>query len=1056
MCLERVSGTTWNALIEERIFRPLGMTASDTSVTAALKNPGLAGGYAWDADEKKLVHQPMRNVDAVAPAGAINSNVRDMVRWVQVQLGRGELGGARLLSRQQQAETWTKHVTVQGDVDYGLGWFLRTWEGHRVIEHAGGIDGFTAEIALLPDDGVGFVLLMNLFASPLQETSREIVFGTLLGEWSEETPAAPEDFQPYLGTYIGNFGQFKDAEFKVLVQGGNLAVDVPGQMVFELKPPDAEGRRAFALTDQIAVRFNRAEDGSAPSLAIFQNGYTFELLRRGTEAPVEIDLEAARRLAGTYRDEGLGDLSVLIRNNRLAVDIPGQMVYELYPPDARTSASSPGSRSPARRSSRSRREPIIDPMLAAFSLTAFAGALLLFLVQPMVGKMLLPRLGGSPAVWNTCMLFFQAALLAGYAWAHLLARIPRQGAQIALHGALLAVAAVALASGMAAGGDPPAEGSPAAWMLLTLARTIGLPFVAVAATAPLIQKWFAGTDDRRAADPYFLYAASNAGSLLGLLAYPLLVETLFDIGRQQAMWSAGFAVLAVLIVACGVMALRRRAAAIGTEGDSPLRGQPPRAASPREPAAAPAPASYFKYALLAFVPSSLMLAVTQHITTDVAAVPLLWVVPLAIYLLTCIFAFARHQLVGPLPWSRLLTATTIGVLAIAPTWNHIPVSVSLGMNLLLLFFGAMVCHGRLAAARPGASHLTGYYLAMAAGGACGGVFNALIAPQIFDGVFEYPLAIAAAFLLRDRASLGAARVRAVRWVNLGLDTVVVGLAAVAIPWMMSLPDMKVLAAGRTFFGVHRVAVDREGAWHTFFHGHILHNVQSLEHPRRPLAYFSALSGIGQVYLRLAGDPRLNSVGIVGLGAGAMSAWAQPGQEYTFFEIDPAIVRMASNRDYFTFLSDMPVEPRIVLGDGRLSLAREPDGRFGLFVVDAFSSDSIPVHMLTAEAIDLYFRKLEPRGLLALHVTNRYLDLTPLVRGLARERGLSVARWREEARVLEDDEGVKPSRWLILARGREPLERLLADPAWELLAPEPGDPVWTDRSSNLLAVLDWWQ
>ncbi len=681
-------------------------------------------------------------------------------------------------------------------------------------------------------------------------------------------------------------------------------------------------------------------------------------------------------------------------------------------------------------------------MLAAFSLTVFTGALLLFLVQPMVGKMLLPQLGGSPAVWNTCMLFFQAALLVGYAWAHLLARIPRKGAQIALHAALLGAAAVALASGLHTAGEPPAEGSPVWWLLVTLARSVGLPFVAVAATAPLIQKWFASTDDPRAADPYFLYAASNTGSLLGLLGYPLLVEPVLDIDRQQVMWSGTYVVLAMLIVSCGVLAMRRPGPVQAPAGDAP--------------APAPTPASYLSWIVLALVPSSLMLAVTQHITTDVAAVPLLWVVPLAIYLLTCIFAFSRRQLVGPQPWSRLLVATTVGVLVIAPTWNHIPVSVSLAMNLLLLFLGAMVCHGRLAAARPDARYLTGYYLAIAAGGALGGVFNALIAPQIFDGVFEYPLAIAAAFLLRDRACLGSARRAAVRWVNVGLDTVVVGLAAIAIPWMMSLPDMKVLEAGRTFFGVHRVAADRKGDWHHFFHGHILHNVQSREHPRRPLAYFSALSGVGQVYLRLAGDQRLNSVGIVGLGAGAMSAWAQPGQDYTFFEIDPAIVRMASNPDLFTFLSDMPVQPRIVLGDGRLSLAREPDGRFGLIVIDAFSSDSIPVHMLTAEAIDLYFRKLEPRGLLALHVTNRYLELTPLVRGLARERGLSVARWREEVRIGEDEDGIKPSRWLILAREREALDRLLADPAWEVLTPLPDDPVWTDRSSNLLAVVDWWQ
>jgi hypothetical protein len=450
-----------------------------------------------------------------------------------------------------------------------------------------------------------------------------------------------------------------------------------------------------------------------------------------------------------------------------------------------------------------------------------------------------------------------------------------------------------------------------------------------------------------------------------------------------------------------------------------------------------------------------MLAVTQHITTDVAAVPLLWVLPLAIYLLTYIFAFSRRQVVGTRHWSRLLMATALGGLAISPTWNMNPLTVNLGMSLLLLFLGAMVCHGRLAAARPSARHLTGYYLAISAGGVLGGAFNALIAPTIFNGIYEYPLAIAAAFLLRDRTALGPPWRRAIRWINLGLDLVVVALAAVAIPWMNRMYGWDVLMAERTFFGVHRVAADQDRMWFEFLHGNILHNLQSRQEPRLPMAYYSDQSGIGQLFLRMSGDPRLDDVGIVGLGAGAMGAWAQPGQHYTFFEIDPAIVRMARDRAFFTYLSDMRVEPRIVLGDGRLSLAHEPDGRLGLLVVDAFSSDSIPVHMLTAEAINLYFHKLQPDGLLALHVTNRYLYLTPLVRGMAREAGLVVTRWRDEDSVV-DGQGIRRSNWLILARNRQPLDRLLDDPSWETVASSPGDPIWTDRSSNLLAVLHWWR
>lgn len=333
------AGSDWDSLILTRIFVPLGMDESNTSYAAAQADPLMAEGYLWDEDKGELEHQPMRRVDAVGPAGSINSSVHDMSRWVLFQLGRGQIEGRRLLSEEMHAETWKKHIdlslgTLSGS--YGLGWFLGEWEGRPMVEHAGGIDGFTAEVAMLPDENVGMVMLTNQFGSPLQELSRKLVFRGLLGDISEAAGAVlAEDFEPYTGNYIANFGPFHDAVMKVLVKNDRLAVDVPGQMVFELQPPDAGGKRPFVLTDAVAVSFNRNERDEVYSLTFFQSGMEFEAIREGMEAPIEIDLAAVQDCLGVYRLEEQGlDLTALIQNNRLAIDHPGQMVYELRPPDA--------------------------------------------------------------------------------------------------------------------------------------------------------------------------------------------------------------------------------------------------------------------------------------------------------------------------------------------------------------------------------------------------------------------------------------------------------------------------------------------------------------------------------------------------------------------------------------------------------------------------------------------------------------------------------------------------------------------------------------------------
>lgn len=325
----------WDTLIATRFFEPLGMADSCTSYAAAKAHPSLSSGYIWKKEKSAHERQELRDIDNIAPAGSIYSSARDMAQWVRMQLGRGTFEGRELLSGAQHEQTWTRHTEVGGGVHYGLGWFLREWNGRRVVDHAGGIDGFTAEVALLPDEKLGFVLLMNLFGAPLAETSRGLVFDALVGEWTEDAaPAAMEDFTPYLGSYTANFGPFKDATFEVLVQNGRLAVDVPGQMVYELLPPDDDGRRTFAITDQIVVKFNRDDAGEVYSMFLYQAGFTFELLRKGCQYPLEIDLAAVQPYLGRYHSTVLKrDVTVLLRENRLAVDVPDQTAYELFPPD---------------------------------------------------------------------------------------------------------------------------------------------------------------------------------------------------------------------------------------------------------------------------------------------------------------------------------------------------------------------------------------------------------------------------------------------------------------------------------------------------------------------------------------------------------------------------------------------------------------------------------------------------------------------------------------------------------------------------------------------------
>ncbi len=750
-----------------------------------------------------------------------------------------------------------------------------------------------------------------------------------------------------------------------------------------------------------------------------------------------------------------------------------------------------------------------------YVLVTLLSALLLFTVEPMVAKMLLPLLGGSPAVWNTCMVFYQAVLLAGYAYAHLLTRRLNPRAQALTHAAVLALSMLALPLALPLGAAPRGEGSPIPWMLGTLALVAGAPFFVLSTTGPLLQRWFSGSGHARASDPYFLYAASNAGSLAGLLLYPLVIEPRWPLRAaaaagalsQSTLWSAGYAAFGVAAAACAVAAARSAgpaaAPAIAVEHDADD---------------APSWRRRLLWVLLALVPSSALLGTTQYVTSDIAAVPLLWVVPLAIYLLTFVLVFSPRWRVPARHSGTVLAVLAALVAASFMASTRGKGFLLLPLHLATLFAIGLTCHGRLAEERPRASRLTEFYLLVALGGALGGVFNALLAPAIFRSVAEYPIALAAACLLRPRWKEEASRApsRASRLLDLAVPLAFAGLllflqllrpapgnegswgvlavraggpALIALAligwrtrfalalsvllvggWMESAAPTASLHRERTFFGVHRVAttvglpfklVDaggretaRQVEFHVLIHGATRHGTQALDADLRgvPTTYYHPSGPLGQVFSELLPSPPPGEIGLVGLGAGTIAAYGLPGQRFTYFEIDPAVIRIARDPRFFTYLADSKAAIETVPGDGRLLLGREPDGKYGLIVLDAFSSDAIPVHLLTREAVELYLRKLSPDGILAVHLTNGFMNLAPVIGAVARSLDLAVfVRTDRVEAPKELFEGKDGSTWAVLARGPARLEVLARDPRWAAPGEDPRY-LWTDDYSNVLDVL----
>lgn len=710
-------------------------------------------------------------------------------------------------------------------------------------------------------------------------------------------------------------------------------------------------------------------------------------------------------------------------------------------------------------------------MTPLFSLAIFLGAGLLFLIQPMVGKLVLPRLGGSPATWNTCMVFFQAALLIGYAYAHGVQRWRSRVGQVALHAVVLGLPLLVLPIAVPAGWRPPAEGEPA-WALLGLLAMVALlPVAVLATTGPLMQAWYSRSGAARSADPYFLYAASNAGSFLGLLAYPFVLEPSLGLAQQGRVWTIGYGAYAILALTCGVaMARSGVAAAHPSEATAPeLRTD----VSWRD---------RLWWLACSMAPSCLLLGATQYIATDVGSAPLLWVLPLGLYLLTFVLAFGRigARLARPATWLFLPLGIAVGLSASIQIAFSVP--ALLGLHLSALLAGCLAAHTALAARRPGSDRLTEFYLIVALGGVLGGALNALVAPLVFSRVWEYPIALAAVvFVAAWPATVAERPIR--RW---GLAALVGAAGAWGLVGRGG--EGVELHRERTFFGVHvveEVHGIRVGQgpndvldlnYRLLKHGTTRHGAQvtAPDLARFPSAYYHPTGPIGSVMrigqdeayfegvrnaLVAAGEPApsrpdLTRVALVGMGVGAMAAYSRAGDEYTFFEIDPAVVRIASDPTLFTYLSQAKGRIETVLGDGRLTMAQQPDGRFGLIVLDAFSSDAIPAHLLTAEAFEMYGRKLAPGGIIAVHISNRHLDLRPVMASVAEAQGYFAIVWPDNLISPAAIRQMKTqSIWVAMARRVEDLRALDQPGTWTPLEPPPaGFRLWTDDYSNMLDVL----
>jgi len=669
-----------------------------------------------------------------------------------------------------------------------------------------------------------------------------------------------------------------------------------------------------------------------------------------------------------------------------------------------------------------------------YALTIFTSAFLLFLVQPLMAKQILPWFGGSAAVWTTCLVFFQFLLLAGYAYTDWTTRHLSARRQVTLHIVLLAVSLVTLPIIPDASWKPAGDEDPAWRILGLLAVTIGLPYFLLSTTGPLVQAWFARSFP--AGTVYRLFALSNFGSLLALVSYPFAVEPWITTVHQSWGWSAAYVAFAALCVGSAVYSLRAQPQAANAASTAPAQADGP----------PPGPLDYGRWLLLSAMGSLMLLAVTNHITHDIASVPFLWILPLTLYLLTFILCFEgrgwyrRTIFLGP-----LLVIVAAMAWALHKESGIMDIKQAVPLNLVGLFVMCMFFHGELADSKPAPRYLTRFYLMVSLGGALGGLAVGLVAAKVFSSYYEFGLGLVATLVIAAYVT------RLMHPVVPLLVLVVVGFSGFHIYKFSKMLTRNAIVLERNFYGTLRVKdvdVGEPGATRTLVHGVIMHGEQYLSPERRsqPTSYYGATSGVGRALKAIgAASPEIR-VGVVGLGTGTIAAWGRKGDVYRYYEINPQVVEIA-RRD-FTFLSDSGAKVETVLGDARLTMEREAPQRYDLLAIDAFSSDAIPVHLITREAMTVYLKHMKPDGVIAFHITNRFLRLGPVVKRIADEMGLKVTLIEDDAK----DSDLSSTDWVLVARKKTLFEHPDIAEYTSEVEDIPGLPVWTDDFNNLLQIL----
>jgi len=728
-------------------------------------------------------------------------------------------------------------------------------------------------------------------------------------------------------------------------------------------------------------------------------------------------------------------------------------------------------------------------ILIACSAGVFLSAGLVFQIQPLFARLLLPEFGGSPSVWNTCTVFFQTTLLLGYCYTWLSTKWLSPKKQIVVHCSLLLLTLVQLPVGLQLLEDDVASDSPAFRLLIMLTLSIGGPYFAVSTTTPLLQHWFSSSRHRFSSDPYFFYSISNCGSILGLLAYPFVVERLFDLDAQEITWSFGYGTLVGLTILCGLLTAHEPGSGtIPSSDDNSGKGMGGEGNSSAQQMIDRPMTSFrrLRWVMLALVPSAMMLAVTTRITTDVASVPLLWVLPLVAYLATYINAFARRPL---LKFDRLLPILFPALMVAA--WISLagPDSqLRAGVEVIMFLICGIILHGELAADRPSTEFLTEYYFWMSLGGCLGGTLVGMIAPAVFPSYVEFPLILVlAALTQKECPTVGsgntykAARILGTAilcgtamfacfvhvWASaLATTSQFVGFAALGVFFLMNhsrgfvlalalvlippalLPDTNSLARKRTFFGVHEVTYEEDTEIglrvHMLAHGTTIHGEQVIapaELQKIPRTYYVPTGPIGEALMLAGAEKSSRKVALIGLGSGALMTYSKKGDEFNFFEIDPAVRDIAQDPNLFTYLSQGGGKQRVIIGDGRLKLAEEKEGTYDVIVLDAFGSDSIPIHLLTADALDIFMSRLKSDGALIIHISNRHLDLEPVPGRYAAERNLPARASIKAA-----------THAIVISKSKEFISQLSKLDGW--YQPRQNASLWTDAYSSVLDVLNF--